>query len=286
MTVKELLDDADLQIAKQSFSDLDKKNMKRDSRHLLAVLFNCSFNELFLHYSAKLKSNQNNIFDQQYSELIKGKPLAYLLEEQGFYKHTFFVDKRVLIPRMETELLVEEVLKYFSGLQDFKFVDFGTGSGCIAISLLKELINSKAWGVDSSELALQVAKKNANNLNVNTRLNFIHAEVKSAFVNQGSESFDFIVANPPYIGSSDYVHPFVKRFEPAFALWAGSKGLEFLLLWAKKAIILLKPRAYYFFEFGDQQKNLLEPELKLLFSEVYFIKDLQGIYRIAVCKKA
>ncbi|MBE8221878.1 MAG: peptide chain release factor N(5)-glutamine methyltransferase [Bdellovibrionales bacterium] len=289
MTVKNLLNICDLKIDKLSFSLLDKKNIKRDLRHLLSKLVPCAFNELFLFYTKIITEKNQNIFNSQFNELITGKPLAYILKEQSFYKSVFFVDNRVLIPRMETELLVETVLKYFSTKKNLFFADFGTGSGCIVISLLKELLNSRAVAIDISSQALDVAKYNAEKMSVNSKLDFYNFSVKKFIDSNTStdlnQTCDFIVANPPYIGQKSYVQPFVKIFEPNSALFADNKGLEFLLSWAKMALVLLKPNAYYFFEFGDNQKNDLKPKLNLLFSEVSFLKDLQGIYRIAICKK-
>lgn len=289
MIVKQLLKLSDFQIDQVSFSSLDKDNMKRDCRHLLSALIPCSFSELFLFYSKKIEEKNNNTFNKQFTDLLTGKPLAYILEKQHFYKSIFFVDNRVLIPRMETELLVEFVFKYFSKKENLLFADFGTGSGCIVLSLLKEFINSKAMAVDSSEKALDVAKYNAEKLVLNSRITFHHSSVENftdlALLAPLKENFDFIVANPPYIAKKAYVHPFVNTFEPSFALWANDQGLQFSLSWASKALVLLKPGGYYFFEFGDDQKNALKDKLNLLFSEVSFFKDLQGIYRIAICKK-
>lgn len=289
MTVKDLLKLSDFKIDQLSFPSLDKKNMKRDCRHLLSVLVPCSFSELFLLYSKLVEENNNNIFNKQVDDLMTGKPLAYILKEQSFYKSVFFVDHRVLIPRMETELLVETVLKYFSITKNLFFADFGTGSGCIVLSLLKEFASSKAIAVDSSKQALDVAKYNADKLSLSSRVDLHHSSIEN-FIDPSlsfslRETCDFITANPPYIGKETYVHPFVKAFEPSTALWAANQGLQFSLSWAERALILLKPGAYYFFEFGDNQKNALESKLKLLFSEVSFLKDLQGIYRIAICKK-
>lgn len=289
MTAKDLLKFSDLKIDQLSFSTLDKKNMKRDCRHLLSTLMPCSFNKLFLFYSTAVEEKKSNIFNQQVADLTTGKPLAYILKKQNFYKSVFFVDHRVLIPRMETELLVEAVLKYFSTTKHLFFADFGTGSGCIALSLLKELTKSKAIAIDSSKPALDVAKYNTDKLSLGAKIDLHHSSVED-FINSPSScllkgTFDFVTANPPYIGKAAFIHPFVKTFEPNAALWAKNEGLEFVLSWAEKALILLKPKGYYFFEFGDNQKTALKTKLNLLFSEVSFLKDLQGIYRIAVCKK-
>ncbi|MBE8162894.1 MAG: peptide chain release factor N(5)-glutamine methyltransferase [Bdellovibrionaceae bacterium] len=287
MTVKELLKLSDSKIDQLSFSDLDKKNIKRDCRHLLSAFVPCPFNQLLLFNETKIKKTDQDIFTKQLSELITGKPLAYILEKQNFYKSVFFVDHRVLIPRMETELLVESVLKYFSAKKNLSFADFGTGSGCVVLSLLKEFFNSTAAAVDCSNQALKVAKYNAKKLSVSERVDFHHCSVKNfnPFVADKKLAYDFITGNPPYIAENAYIHPFVKAFEPKLALMAGNQGLEFLLSWAQKAVILLKPNGYYFFEFGDNQKDALKAPLSLLFSQVTFLKDLQGIYRVAICKK-
>lgn len=294
MQIQDILKASDLKINQQAVSDLDKSNFKRDLRHLLSYFFASAPNELFLKNTEQLTKEKTLYFVKCFADLLKGKPLAYILKQQAFYKSIFFVDDRVLIPRMDSEVLIEAVLKLFANHKNLIFADFGTGSGCLALSLLKELKNSKSFAIDKSEQALQVAKHNAKTLCLKSQISFACLDTQDCFSSKSLTEFkskqhftyfDFIVANPPYILKTDYIHHFVKKYEPHLALQAGDRGLDILLDWAKIALQLLKPAAYYVFEFGDGQKEYLNSQLKTLFSDVYFLKDLQGIYRVAVCKK-
>lgn len=205
-----------------------------------------------------------------------GEPVQYIVGDVDFYGNIIKVDKRVLIPRFETEGLVEIVLKYLSNT-NLDVVDLGTGSGCIAITLKKKLPNINMYAVDISADALTLAKENARLNNVD--INFINGDMLKPL----NKKYDCIISNPPYIAYNEEVMDIVKNNEPNNALYADNDGLYFYEEILKNCKEYLKDKYYIFFEIGYSQGNKIkEIALKYLDCNVEIKKDLQGFDRYVV----
>lgn len=205
-----------------------------------------------------------------------GEPVQYIVGDVDFYGNIIKVDKRVLIPRFETEGLVETALKYLSNT-NLDVVDLGTGSGCIPITLKKKLPNINMDAVDISDDALTLAKENAKLNNVD--INFINGDMLKPL----NKKYDCIISNPPYIAYDEEVMDIVKNNEPNNALYADNDGLYFYEEILKNCKEYLKDKYYIFFEIGYSQGNRIkEIALKYLDCNVEIKKDLQGFDRYVI----
>ena len=213
-------------------------------------------------------------------KLTKGVPLQHITHTQEFMKMDFYVDENVLIPRPDTEILVEEVIKIAQKIDCPKILDLCTGSGAIAISLKKYIPNAQVFAVDISKKALEIAKKNANRLEANVK--FIESNL---FDKVKKEKFDIIVSNPPYIKKSDinYLSQEVQK-EPQLALDGGYDGLDFYRKISYQAIDYLKFGSYLCFEIGfDQKEEVMEIIDKVEhYKGTYCKKDLCGNDRVII----
>ena len=187
------------------------------------------------------------------------EPLSYIIKRKEFWSLGFNVNHNVLIPRPETETIVEQVVRRFKGKGSLNILDIGTGSGCILLSILKELKNSYGTGIDKSFKALTIAKKNSRKLNLLQRAKFIHCDVD----NFNFGNYDVVVSNPPYICSHriNYLSEDIKGFEPRMALDGGSSGLETITKVIIKAKKLLKTGGHLFMEIGDGQSRMVSSVL-------------------------
>ena len=207
-----------------------------------------------------------------------GEPVQYIVGDVDFYGNILKVDKRVLIPRFETEGLCEIALSYLSNT-NLDVVDLGTGSGCIAITLKKKLPNINMDAVDISNDALELAKENAK-LN-NVEINFYNGDMLSPL----DKKYDCIISNPPYIAYDEEVMEIVKNNEPNNALYADNNGLYFYEEILRNCKDYLKDKYYIFFEMGYSQGNSIkEIALKYLDCEVEIKKDLQDFDRYVIIK--
>ena len=219
-----------------------------------------------------LKEKYFDNLEEVLDEIKNGYPIQYLIGNVYFYNSLINVDKSVLIPRPETEFLVEKIIKLANEKFNKKIniIDLGTGSGCIAIALKKSL-NADVWGIDISAQALDVAKNNAkiNELEIN----FINADM----INPLTNNYDIIISNPPYIGENDYVDESVKKYEPNIALFANDNGMYFYKKIISNNINRLNKNGFMAFEIGDNQKKYLEKFLiSLNVSNFKFEQDLTG----------
>ena len=187
------------------------------------------------------------------------EPLSYIIKRKEFWSLGFNVNHNVLIPRPETETIVEQVVRRFKGKGSLNILDIGTGSGCVLLSILKELKNSYGTGIDKSFKALTIAKKNSRKLNLLQRTKFIHCDVD----NFNFGNYDVVVSNPPYICSRriGYLGEDIKGFEPRMALDGGNNGLEIITKVIIKAKKLLKTRGHLFLEIGDGQSRMVSSVL-------------------------
>ena len=214
-------------------------------------------------------------------KLTKGVPLQHITHTQEFMKMDFFVNENVLIPRPDTEILVEEVIKIAKKIEKPRILDLCTGSGAIAISIAKNIPTAEVYAIDISEKALEVAKKNANRLDTNVK--FVKSNL---FSNIGKVKFDIIVSNPPYIKKEDIklLSEEVKN-EPIIALDGGYDGLDFYRKISSQAIDL-KFGSYLCFEIGYDQKEDVTEIIKdtKRYNDIYSKKDLYGNDRIIISK--
>ncbi len=233
------------------------------------------------HAEQQITSEQSRTFREFVTRRAKGEPLQYITGRQAFFGLDFEVTKDVLIPRPETELLVEAALKLIGDTQP-EICDVGTGSGCIAIALLHELPQASAVAVDVSEAALEVARRNAAHHSVDDRVSFVASDCFSALTGDRLQ-FDLIVSNPPYIAAPAIptLQTEVRDHEPRLALAAGPEGLLMIQRLLAESGALLKQGGYLLIEIGFDQaaavESLVDPsKWKLL--DIH--QDLQGIPRV------
>jgi release factor glutamine methyltransferase len=220
---------------------------------------------------------------------VKGEPLQYLTGEREFYGLAFRVTPDVLIPRPETEILVETALGLVrrNSMKHSRFLDIGTGSGCIAISFAHENPGSIGWAVDLSNAALKIARENAIRHGVSERLMFVQADLFECF--SSKSVFDLILCNPPYVALEDYdsLPSGVRNFEPYLALFGGSSGLEVYRRFIPQISSRLESEGYLLMELGIGQSEEVGQlvESQGLSLEM-IVDDLQGIPRCLVARKS
>ena len=260
------------------------KSPKLDTELLLAKTLNVTREEILLNLNRKINQSDSKNFNY-YINLRKNYiPIAYIVNFKFFWKYKFFVNKHVLIPRPETELMIEKVLETLSVSSNKKILDIGTGSGCIAISLIKERPGCRITAIDKSKKAIKVAEKNAEMHQVGKKLNFLNIDVDKYFSNK----YDLIISNPPYIKNSELLSldKDVKLNEPKLALSGGSSGLEIFFKIINKCKILLKNNGKLFLEIGHKQGKELSKYLNLNgFNQTKIYKDLSGKDRCLVSIK-
>ena len=234
--------------------------------------------DLVLSRNREISSGDIAKINEYVNRRVNQEPLQYILKSQEFIGFEFYVDENVLVPRQDTEILVEHILEHFAG-KGITAIDFGTGSGCIAISIAK--INEKAFvkAVDISKKALEIAKKNALSNEVSDRVSFEEADI---FTYEPYGKYDLIVSNPPYIKSKDiaFLQKDVKCFEPTLALDGGESGLLYYERIVKIAPKLLNKGGMLAFEVGFDQAEDVVKLMEKDFSEIKIIKDLCGVERV------
>lgn len=251
------LTDASLRISQTL--ELDRTVSRLEARVLAAHAWQVAPSWLIAHDTDLLTSLQYTQFQALLERRLRGEPIAYITGKREFFGHAFKVTPDVLIPRPETELLVEVMLDHIPVDRQLDVLELGTGSGCIAISLALARPLARVTAVDNKPAALAVAQENARQLQA--RLNFIASDWFSALVIQ---KFDFIVSNPPYVVKDD---PHLKRgdvrFEPADALQSGEHGMNDLQYIIEHARVSLKDRGSVFLEHGYNQAEKVSSLLKL-----------------------
>ena len=231
-----------------------------DSEILLSKIINKDKKYIILNSKENLKDKYLNSFNSLIERRRKGEPVAYLVNKKEFWKNTFYVDKNVLIPRPDTELIVAQVLKTYSKDKYLQVLDIGTGSGCILLSLLAERPQFCGTGIDISKQSINVSKYNAKRLNLTNRVKFYNSDVD----NFKNRKYDLIVSNPPYIEISNlkYLERDVINFEPKLALNGGFDGFSKIRKVIDKAAVLIKRNGKLILEIGFNQKNITQQLLK------------------------
>ncbi|MFA5805780.1 MAG: peptide chain release factor N(5)-glutamine methyltransferase [Melioribacteraceae bacterium] len=264
---------------------LEKKGIESarlNAELLLSEILKCKRLDLYLKFDQPLKENEVSIYREWIARRGKFEPLQYIIGNVEFYGLLFKVTPDVLIPRPETEILVEEVIKFCKNKIGLKILDIGTGSGNISISLAKNLDNAEVTAIDISEKALFIAQENAAINGVEEKIHFITADVKNY---KSDYKFDIIVSNPPYVSKEEYpiLQNEIKNYEPIAAVTDSNDGLDFYRMIAERAKILLKNNCKIFLEVGkDQSKYVADILEKNDFINIYFVKDYQQIDRVVV----
>ena len=265
-------------------------NAKIDAEYLLAHILNCKRQELYLNSERELSNDEINIFKGFVQRRSKREPIQYIIGEEEFRGFIFKVTRDVLIPRPETELLVEEAVKIASGLQppapeQLTIIDLCTGSGCIAVSAAKEITESRLYATDISEKALAVARENAKKHCVENKITFLQGSFFEPLKDKGLEGkIDIMLSNPPYVSKKDMekLQPEIKEYEPPIALYGGEDGLDSYGTIIPQALPYLKKGGYLILEIGYGQAEGVKELFAQhpAYSKIEIIKDLSGIERV------
>lgn len=279
MKLKEVLDKSI-----QFFKDKKLESARLDAELLIAHALKLERMQLYLKYDSPLTEKEISDCREVVRRRSQGEPVAYITEDKGFYGLNFHVGRGVLIPRPETELLVELALEFIKSnkIESPRVLDLGAGTGCVGFSVLKNNLQATLVSVERSEAAFSYLKKNAEALELTPRSELLFKNVNDLNPAELGQ-FDIILSNPPYIAKDDVqTEAMVKKFEPGEALFAEKQGYELLMAWSKMFAPALKSTGLMAFEMG----HLQGPEMKKhfqslnLFSTVEVIKDLSGLDRI------
>ena len=248
-----------------------------DSELLLSKILNKTREEIIVNLDKEIDDKSVIRFNTFIQRRIKNEPIAYILGEKEFWSKKFKVNKYTLIPRPETELLVQKLIDIYYGKR-ISILDIGTGSGCIILSLLGELKKSFGTGVDISKNAVSIAKSNAKEQKLNNRVKFLNKSFEDIF----SSRFDLIVSNPPYIDRKEIknLSDDIKKHEPIMALNGGNDGLDLIKKVIYKSKSILKIKGMLALEIGNEQ---IKKVSKILFDNNFrvkcFIKDYKNNIR-------
>ncbi len=255
-----------------------------DAEMLLCFSINKSREQLLLNLDDKLNEKELNLFNDCINRRKQKEPVSLITGKRFFWNSYFEINKNVLTPRFETELLIEEVLKQYNSLKKISILDIGLGSGCILISLLKERSKWKGTGIDISKNAIKSAKFNAKIQQVDNRIKFVNSDIDKFYFGK----YDLIVTNPPYIDLVGYnnLDRSVKDFEPKKALYGGIDGLKVIENIIRKSKIILKNNGTLAMEIGIGQHyktiHILKKNGFVIFK---ILKDYQKIKRCIIAKK-
>ena len=262
----------------------DIKTFSLDSELLLSKVLDIRREDLLINLHKKIEKKKFKNYKKLLNKRKNKEPIAYILKKKEFWKLDFYVDESVLIPRPETEIIVEEVLKFYNHNSSKNFLDIGTGTGCITISILKERPKCKATAIDISKKAINVAKFNANMHHLQNKIKFVNIDIDKFSHNK----YDFIISNPPYINIIDIkrLDLGIKLYEPIIALEAGIDGLSKIRKIVRKSRTLLKNNGKLIFEIGNKHIDII---MKLLLENGFYInkisKDIQSYPRVVISTK-
>ena len=257
---------------------------KLDSEILMAKALDKKREYIILNNDEIIKEQNLEYFKKLVQERATRKPIAYLLNKKYFWNSEFYVNKNTLIPRPDTEIILEQILKFTKNKNYLNILDIGVGSGCILLSVLNERKNFYGTGIDISRNSLDICKMNAKKLLLERRVKFFKSDVDKFAIGK----YDLIVSNPPYIKTSDlkYLESDVIKFEPKLALDGGLDGLSVIRKVIKKSSELLKKNGKFILEIDFDQKNKV---IKLLKNKGFFInstvKDLANNDRCIISTK-
>ena len=274
-------------VIKKVHQKLKRNNIKSallDSEILLSKAINKSREFIILNQNHDVSEKEYVYLREMINQRTKGKPLAYITGKKFFWKYEFFINEKVLIPRPDTEVIVEQVLKIYKKKNKINFLDIGFGSGCILLSILKEKKYFLATGVDICNYASKVCKINAYKLGVSNRVRLFKSDIDKF----STGKYDLIISNPPYINNLDlkYLEKDVINFEPMLALDGGLDGISEIRKVIKKSSELIKNNGKLILEIAYNQKEEVK---RLLRQDCFYInsiiKDLAGNDRCIVSTK-
>ena len=282
MTFREALSVAAAQLASDEHL---RDTATRDAELLLLHTLQIPRTILIAHPDDELSASQRASYEGSIARRLRHEPVQYITGLQEFYGLTLKVTPAVLIPRPETEHLVEAILKFLPANKPLRIADIGTGSGAIAIALAAHLPQAEITGLDISPEALAVAATNARHHNLADRIRFLQSDLLSALDCEAG-TFDAIVSNPPYVAETErhILHPQVRDHEPATALFAGETGIDIYRRLIPQAQSALKPNGLLALEIGHDQQNAIASLLHT-WHNVAFLNDLQQIPRVALAQK-
>jgi release factor glutamine methyltransferase len=280
MNIKDSISGAAKELSR---AGIDSSRERMSAESLMMFALGCDRAYLYAHPERQLSAEERRRFNAAVAERVSGKPLQYITGHQEFWGLDFKVSSAVLIPRPETEHLVEAALELVrSGKSGSRIVDVGTGSGCIVLALASELPDAELHAVDISAKALQVARENAKRLGFDGRVQFDESDLLSGVTGE----FDLVVSNPPYVGQCerDKVQREVREHEPEMAVFGGEQGLDIYRRLIPQAWAALKPGGWLVMEIGF---SIEQPVRELLsgWTDVKCVADLQGIPRVVVARR-
>ena len=274
-----------IQILNKSQKELKKfniKNVELDCEILLSNVLKVTRENLLINLNKKIEEKEKRFFLKYVERRKKKEPVAYIIGYKDFWKKRFYIDQKVLIPRPDTEVLVEEALKFIPSNKSQRIMDAGTGSGCILLSILLERKKCFGVGIDVSKEAIHIAKYNAKIQQLENRSKFFNVNIDN--INSGK--YDFIVSNPPYINKNriKYLEEDIRLFEPCLALDGGMYGTSVTEKLIRKSSKLLKKNGKMIIEIQSESVNKIKNVLK---RNNFFInnisRDLSNKIRCIVC---
>lgn len=278
MKIKELIE-----YGKNTLNKNEVQDSSIISRILAEYILNFNRQEIIANLDKEVEEEQRVRYYLALIEIIQGMPIQYITNKQEFMKLDFYVDENVLIPQPDTEILVEKAIEETKKIENVEILDMCTGSGCIGISIAKNIENAKVTLVDISKNAIEIAKKNALRNKVESQLTFI----QSNMFEKVEKKFDIIVSNPPYI-KTDVIPKLDKQVqnEPHIALDGGKDGLKFYKIIIEKAKKYLKENGKLILEIGYDQKEEVENLIKQSgqYKKIEVIKDLSQNDRVIIVK--
>ena len=273
-----------LNIANNILKDNCNNSYQLDSELLMSKIFEKDRKFIILNSNKKLSEEKLEQFNCLINKRSKGEPIAYLLKKKYFWKYEFYVDKGILIPRPDSEVVVDQILKLTNNKDNLRILDIGVGSGCLLLSVLKERKNFHGVGIDISKKCIDISNINASKLEISNRVKFFKSDVD----NFRFGKYDLIVSNPPYIKMLDFnnLKKDVINFEPKLALYGGLDGTSEIRKVIKKSSELIKKNGKFILEIAYDQKNKV---IKLLRDKGFYInnvlKDLADNDRCIVSTK-
>lgn len=272
---------------KQAIEILNKKHNDIKLSHLEANILLCyslNFTKIDLINRAydEIEKEKINYFFSLVEERVNNKPIAYITNKKEFYGREYYVDSNVLIPRPETEELIDQAKEYIKPKDSV--IDIGTGSGVIAITIKDIFKQLEVTALDISKKGLEIAKKNARNILGDNNINFINAD---CLIYESEKKYDVLLSNPPYVAIKDkYMLGVDLDYEPSIALFAGESGLDFYIKFLPLIHRYLKEGGVFIFEIGyDQGESLIDICKKNNIDNVFIKKDLSDNDRFLICRK-
>ncbi|WP_027307915.1 peptide chain release factor N(5)-glutamine methyltransferase [Caloramator sp. ALD01] len=276
-----------LEAIRYGIQNISSDTPQLDAEVLLSSLLKKDRLYLIIHRDDILDNEVLERYKEYVERRKKGEPVAYIINKKEFYGYEFYVEKGVLIPRPDTEILVEEVIKRSGEYEKPVIADVGCGSGAISVTLAKEIKGSRVFALDLMDIPIKVTKINAKRLGVEDRVQVIRSDIFENLNKELEGRVDIIVSNPPYI--RDEVIPTlmtdVKDYEPYEALSGGEDGLIFYRRIAKEALKYLKRDGLIAFEIGFDQREELFNILSKDYKDIECIKDLAGLDRVILARR-